>query len=220
MRDRLAPGRVTHPHNARPGQTLPPVFGHLAKLSHDLGACSADRLFGATGQEVQILEGHELAHRERTRKVMDMAKDKATKEGKAPKVKEPTPVNEDEFESGAPTSNHKIADDEGSLLLISVTGIETDIVTAFGKTNAVKADVVIINEKKPSKSEEHKGILIFQRVLQSQLENYVGGRRVFGRLGRGIAKAGQDAPFIIDDPTEADKVLAREYLASIDPFTK
>lgn len=159
-----------------------------------------------------------------------MAKDKGAKpakdekpaksKGADEKPKKPTPTADEDFESGAPTSNHKIASDEGELVLITPTGLERDIVTEYGPSDAIKADLVVINMKKPTKSEEHRAILIFQKVLRSQLEPFINKRRVLGRVGRGVAKGSQDAPFIIVDPTDEDKVAAREYLASIDPFKK
>lgn len=42
---------------------------------------------------------------------------------------------------------------------------------------------------------------------------------VLGRLGVGEAKdEGQNAPYVLSPPTDADKVLARQYLATQDPF--
>ncbi len=57
-------------------------------------------------------------------------------------------------------------------------------------------------------------MLIFPRVLQSQLRAYIGtGKGALGRLGKGVAKAGQSAPWQLDTPTDADKATARAYLA-------
>lgn len=42
---------------------------------------------------------------------------------------------------------------------------------------------------------------------------------VLGRLGVGTAKeVGQNAPWLLSLPTDADKALARQYLAQVDPF--
>jgi hypothetical protein len=42
---------------------------------------------------------------------------------------------------------------------------------------------------------------------------------VLGRLAVGDAKeAGQNAPYLLTPPTEADKQVARAYLANVDPF--
>lgn len=42
---------------------------------------------------------------------------------------------------------------------------------------------------------------------------------VLGRLGVGEAKEpGQSAPWLLSQPTDADKVTARAYLATVDPF--
>lgn len=42
---------------------------------------------------------------------------------------------------------------------------------------------------------------------------------VLGRLSTGTAKEqGQNAPWLLTPPTDADKALARQYLAQVDPF--
>lgn len=136
---------------------------------------------------------------------------------KASKAKA-APADDDEFASGAPTSDFKISEVEGELVLITPLSVEEDIDTVHGSADAIKANIVVLDEKKPAKSESHDGALIFQRVLQSQLGPFVGKRKVLGRIGRGVAKKGQDAPYVIEDPTEADKAVAREYLRSVDPL--
>ena len=42
---------------------------------------------------------------------------------------------------------------------------------------------------------------------------------VLGRLNVGEAKGDQSPPYLLDQPTDADKDIARRYLATVDPFT-
>jgi hypothetical protein len=112
----------------------------------------------------------------------------------------------------APATGAKITTFEGRLLLITPTEHREGIVTAFGPADAVVADVVILDG--PTPGQQEYGVLVFQKALQGQLRPKIGtGRMVLGRLGRGIAKAGQSAPWILSEPTEADKQAARAHLS-------
>jgi hypothetical protein len=105
----------------------------------------------------------------------------------------------------------------GSLLLIEVQKIEEKVPTRYGDTDAVRAAIHVLAG--PNEGDGLMDALVFPRVLQSQLRGKVGGR-VLGRLGQGAAKTGQDAPWKLDDPTEADKQTARAWIAKNDkpPF--
>ena len=106
----------------------------------------------------------------------------------------------------------KITQFDGQLLLITPTAHEKDIATAYGPADAVTVDLVVLDGA--NAGEEHTGIRVFQKALQGQLRPKVGtGRMVLGRLGRGTAKPGQSAPWLLADPTEQDKQTARDYLA-------
>ncbi|MBX6386083.1 MAG: hypothetical protein IRZ07_24435 [Microbispora sp.] len=115
----------------------------------------------------------------------------------------------------APSSSSggvKITEFDGQLLLITPTAHEKDIATSYGPADAVSVDLVVLDGA--NAGEEHTGIRVFQRALQGQLRPKVGtGRMVLGRLGRGTAKPGQSAPWLLSDPTESDKQIARDYLA-------
>lgn len=106
----------------------------------------------------------------------------------------------------------KITEFDGQLLLITPTAHETDIPTAYGPADAVTANIAVLDGN--GAGQEHTGVRIFQKALQGQLRPKVGtGRMVLGRLGRGTAKPGQSAPWLLSDPTESDKQIARDYLA-------
>ena len=55
------------------------------------------------------------------------------------------------------------------------------------------------------------GVLVFPRVLQSQLKPKV-GQMVLGRLGQGTAKPGQSAPWMLTEPTDADRTVGLAHL--------
>ncbi|WP_052313654.1 hypothetical protein [Nocardia thailandica] len=101
---------------------------------------------------------------------------------------------------------------EGRLLLIKPLALETGINTSLGEKDAVRADITVLDG--PDSPEEHRDILIFPKVLQGQVKANIGtGRMNLGRLGKGTAKPGQQAPWKLGDPTDADKDAARAHLA-------
>ena len=114
----------------------------------------------------------------------------------------------DQFD--APASGVKITEFEGALLLLRPTHEEKDILTKFGPADAITAEVVVLDGPQAG---DYSDVRVFQRALQGQLRSKIGtGRYVLGRLGRGEGKAGQSPPWILSDPTEADKKLARAHL--------
>lgn len=120
----------------------------------------------------------------------------------------------DDFAAPATAAGIKWEDHKGELVLFTVHSHETGITTAFGSSDAVRADVVFLDGA--GKGETYNDALVFPKVLQSQLRPNV-GKKVLGRLGQGVAKAGQSAPWKLDDPTDADKTTARQYVASNEP---
>lgn len=118
----------------------------------------------------------------------------------------------DMFDS--PSTGVKITDFSGQLLLMEPTAERKDIMTAFGSVDAIEANLVVLDGADAGTG--HSGVLVFQKALQGQLRSKIGtGRHVLGRLGRGVAKPGQSAPWVLIEPTEADKTAARAYLASL-----
>jgi hypothetical protein len=100
----------------------------------------------------------------------------------------------------------------GSLLLIKVNEIVTGIQTSFGPSDAIRADVATLDGD--SKGKTFDDTLIFPKVLQGQLRSNV-GKRVLGRLGQGVAKPGQSAPWTLAAPTPEDIAIAQKYDAYI-----
>lgn len=113
----------------------------------------------------------------------------------------------------APASGAKITNFEGALLLLQPTEYRENIATSFGPADAVVTEVAVLDGR--DSGQKHSGVLIFQKALMGQLRPKVGsGRYVLGRLGRGVAKAGQSAPWMLLDPTDADKDTARAHFAA------
>lgn len=112
-----------------------------------------------------------------------------------------------------PASGAKITTFEGMLLLLSPSEYREGIATSFGPADAVVTEIAVLDGGYAG--EKHGGVMVFQKALMGQLRPKVGtGRMVLGRLGRGVAKTGQSAPWILQDPTDADKTLARQHLAA------
>lgn len=82
----------------------------------------------------------------------------------------------------------------------------------------IVADIVVLNEKKPEKSERHNDVWVFQGWLKGALRASIGKAKVLGRLEQGKTADRGNFPWLLSDPTEADKDVARAYLASVDPL--
>jgi hypothetical protein len=120
----------------------------------------------------------------------------------------------DQFD--APATGGKITDFDGALLLITPTELREGIQTVHGPSDAIVCDVAVLDGQ--DAGTEQTGVMVFPKVLQGQLKAKVGtGRMVLGRLGRGVAKPGQSAPWVLGDPTEQDKAKARQHLAQVQP---
>jgi hypothetical protein len=99
----------------------------------------------------------------------------------------------------------------GRLMLLTPTEKVTGISTTVGTKDAIRADIVVLDG--PNSPEQFRDALVFPLVLQGQLRtNVATGRTVLGRLGQGDKKPGQNAPWKLADPTEADKSIARAHL--------
>ena len=98
----------------------------------------------------------------------------------------------------------------GALLLIEVHAHEHGIPTVHGDSSAIRADVTVLDGT--GKGDTFDDTLLFPKVLQSQLKKAI-GQKVLGRLGQGQGKPGQSPPWILSDPTEADRATGMEFLA-------
>lgn len=157
-----------------------------------------------------------------------MAKDKGKKDKgeKAPEVKakkskkaSAPEVDEDEVDDLDPTGPSdgvKIADLVGEYLLVTPTGLRRDMKTSAGVSDAIVADIVVLDTAKPKKSILHKDALIFQSILVGNLRERVGVGRVAAKLVKGEAAQGKSAPYLFEKSAEA-KAAAKVYLDSVSP---
>lgn len=118
-------------------------------------------------------------------------------------------MSNDPFNPPSTATGIQWDDHKGELLLITVKDQRTGIQTAFGEADAIEATVTCLDGA-------HEGttfndILIFPKVLQSQLRPSIGGM-VLGRLGQGDKKAGQSAPWKLAEPTEDDRKKGLAWL--------
>lgn len=156
-----------------------------------------------------------------------MAKDKGAKASKSKSTKPAKSSSDDAFakpsEAPAGGDGWKFATDEnlGKLFLITPLRVDRAEDTFSKEPGATKevivCDIVELNEKKPAKSEEHLEAWVFGGYLRGSLRGYVGERKVLGRLAQGKPDRG-NIPWILEDADSDDVEIAKEYLASVDPF--
>jgi hypothetical protein len=123
---------------------------------------------------------------------------------------------DDDLDPKGPGDGFRIADALNKLVLVIPTAIRRDFKTSNGATDTIVADVIVLDEEKPKKSERHNGTLIFQAVLVGSLEDRIGKGMVAAKLVKGEAKNGNSAPYLFEKSDEA-KTAARTYLASVGP---
>ena len=113
----------------------------------------------------------------------------------------------------APTSGgDKFAfdDHKGNLLLVTVNDYKENISTSHGVANAVAADIAVLDGT--DKGNEYKDVLIFPKVIVSQLKNSI-GTTLLARLGQGDKQPGKSAPWVLTAGTDADQETAAKYVA-------
>ena len=107
---------------------------------------------------------------------------------------------------------------EGRLLIITPIREDEATTEAYGVKPIIVANVVVIDEKKPGKSEEHVDVWIFGGYLRGSLRDYVGKSMVAGRLVLGTEKVKGNYPWLFEDATPAEEDLCQAYLDSVKPF--
>lgn len=141
----------------------------------------------------------------------------------------------------------RLRDMYGRLLLIIPLKLEEGIPNRLGKPgdtqDRMTADVVVLDggtihyggkpEKIPSiphtKASEVplknarmfiSSVGLISQCRQALAKKVTTGQpgMVLGRLNVGEAKGDQAPPYLLTSPTDADKVIARQYLANVDPF--
>lgn len=113
------------------------------------------------------------------------------------------------FATPASASGIDYKDLNGSLLLVEPTAFESGINTSLGVKDAVRGNITVLDGT--NAGTVHEDVLIFPRVLIGQLRTRV-GQKVLGRLGQGVAKPGQSAPWMLQEATPADQAIGLAYL--------
>lgn len=143
---------------------------------------------------------------------------------------------DDPFKAGS-AGGAGITEYDGQLLLVVPTEYVQGVKTSYGEADAVRVNFVVLDA--PDGIEEVEDTLVFQRVLISAFKaqakfnerNPDGDpangypKMTLGRLFQDEKqkKQGQSAPWVLGEPTEEDKALARMYLPKLkrepaDPF--
>ena len=109
------------------------------------------------------------------------------------------------------SSDVRVADLDGHLLVVEPLEYVENIPTSMGDKDAVRVRVHDISEQVT-----HEDVLFFPKVLVGSLKNKVGSK-VLALLGKGTAKPGQSAPWILIDATsQGDAVkAATEYMNKV-----
>ena len=98
----------------------------------------------------------------------------------------------------------------GSLCLFFVHDVRAAINTSFGDKEAVACDIHVLDG--PGAGEISHDALIFQGALIGSLRSAVGGDPVLARISQGVAKPGQNPPYILAEYTTEDAAKAEAYL--------
>jgi hypothetical protein len=110
----------------------------------------------------------------------------------------------------APGQGIDLKEHVGALLLIDVQSLENGIKTVHGDSDAISANVNVLDG--PGQGASYEDTLIFPKVLVSQLRKSIGDK-VLGRLGQGVAKPGQSAPWILNEASADDIAKAEKWVA-------
>lgn len=115
-----------------------------------------------------------------------------------------------EFSSPAAGSVLKPVEIEGHLLVVEPLEYITNIATAMGDSDAVRCTVHDVTS-----GSTHTEVLWFSSVLVGSLKSRIGAK-VLGVMGKGLAKPGQTAPWILNDASGEPAAIekAKAYLAT------
>jgi hypothetical protein len=104
----------------------------------------------------------------------------------------------------------KPADVEGHLLVVEPIEFIENMTTSMGESDAVSVTVHDITAQ-----ETFESVLWFSRVLVGSLKGRI-GQKVLGVMGKGEAKPGQTAPWVLKDASGEPKAVkaATDYLVA------
>lgn len=105
------------------------------------------------------------------------------------------------------TSGVKVADLEGKLLVIEPTAYKEGIQTVHGIADAIQVNILDVDA-----GERHADVLFFNVALKSALKPKI-GQKVLARVGKGVAKPGKSAPWILNDASGEAGAIAKAQAA-------
>jgi len=114
------------------------------------------------------------------------------------------------FQQPSQGDRFTVSEHTGALCLFFVHEVRQGLPTSFGDREAVACDVHVLEGK--DAGEIFQDCLIFQGGLIGSLRRAAGGDPVLGRIAQGIAKPGQNAPYILSEFTDQDAAKAEAYL--------
>jgi hypothetical protein len=106
-----------------------------------------------------------------------------------------------------PTTGVKVADLEGKLLVIEPTDFKTEINTVHGMADAIQVNLVDVDS-----GTSHRDVLFFNVALKNALIPKI-GQKVLARIGKGVAKPGKSAPWILIDASQEAGAVAKAQAA-------
>lgn len=103
-----------------------------------------------------------------------------------------------------------VKDVANHVVLIYVKSYEQAISTSLGERDAVRLNVVDLET-----GEHYLNVLWFPKVIVGSLKRQV-GQFVLAQVAQGVAKPGQNAPWVLNDVSTAPKAVAaaEEWLAA------
>jgi hypothetical protein len=101
------------------------------------------------------------------------------------------------------------------LLIVTPTEFQAQVSTSVGESDMILADLVVIDEKDPTKSQVVREVPVWGKVLVPALKRILdnpGRPPAFGRLGKGKKREGGKSPAIIlASPSDDEIALAIKY---------
>lgn len=117
------------------------------------------------------------------------------------------------FQFAAPTQGQSLkpADVEGHLLVVEPAEFTAAVPTTFGESDAIRCTVHDVTD-----ATTYEDILWFSTVLVTSLKSRI-GQKVLGVMGKGVAKPGQSAPWVLVDASGEQSAVtaATAYLESL-----
>jgi hypothetical protein len=95
-----------------------------------------------------------------------------------------------------------VKDVAGHVVLIYVKSYEASIPTSLGERDAVRLNVADLDT-----GEHYLNVLWFPKVIVGSLKKSI-GQFVLAQVAQGVAKPGQNAPWVLNDASTAEKAVA------------